>query len=187
LIFSALGGYQIHLDNQVAEIDNYILLYLTPKLRTVVEYLSAKEELSDLTGMISEEILGYHLYWRTIRYSKFLGIWLSLGVVGRTGLAVISTTGLFFAYIYYEYFYNPTPPSFNFWVTAFAVSIGLSIIWMIISGIIVRFKYSTATQKYLKKYPQKNDYIHNDIQENNTTAVSIKKNAKKLKPTTKKK
>ena len=27
LIFSTLGGYQIHLDNQVAEIDNYILLY----------------------------------------------------------------------------------------------------------------------------------------------------------------
>ena len=40
LIFCMLGGYQLHLGNQIAEIDNYILLYLTPKLKTILNYIS---------------------------------------------------------------------------------------------------------------------------------------------------
>lgn len=187
LIFSALGGYQIHLGNQVAEIDNYILLYLTPKVRNVIVYLTIKDENKELVQAISEEILGYHLYWRTIRYNRFLGIWFSLGVIGQTGLAVISTTGLFFVYIYYEYFYNPHPPMPNFWTIAFATSIGLSIVWMVISSVIVRFKYSTATQKYLIQYPQKTDYLHDYIQENSIKEMRPKPLPEKKKTITKKK
>mgnify|MGYP006954414883 CR=1 FL=1 len=185
LIFSALGGYQLHLDNQVAEIDNYILLYLSPRIRKIVDILSTEDGKTDLAAAISEEVFGYHLYWRTIRYNRFLGIWLSLGVIGRTGLAVLSTTALLSAYVYYEYFFNPRPPAINFWIVLFAVFIGLSVIWMLISGIIIRFKYSTATQKYLVRYPQKNDYLHDYVQENSLVEMRVKTPPKSSKPSKK--
>lgn len=182
LVFATLGGYQIHLDNQVAEIDNYILLYLTPKVRTLVNLVSINDEKEELINAIADEVLGYHLYWRTIRYSRFLGIWLSLGVLGRTGLAVLSTIGLYAAYFYYEYIYNPQPPKLNIVLVGFAVAIGMSIIWMLISSIIVRFKYSTATNKYLAENPKLSDYLHDSIQEN-SIKMPIRSSSNKKKKT----
>lgn len=187
LVFATLGGYQIHLDNQVAEIDNYILLYLTPKVRAIVNLLSVNDEKEDLINSIADEILGYHLYWRTIRYNRFLGIWLSLGVLGRTGLAVLSTIGLYTAYFYYEYFYNPKPPQNSIVLFGFLGGIGLSIVWMLISSVIVRFKYSTATNKYLEQNPRQSDYLHDDIQENSIVKSPLKNASPKKKSRTKQK
>ena len=183
LIFCTLGGYQLHLGNQIAEIDNYILLYLIPKLRTVIRHISIEDKNIELAQSIGDEVLGYHLYWRTIRYNKLLGIWLSLGVVGLVGLAILSATGLFVAYIYYEYFFNPHPPELNFWVRSFEITVGLAIIWMMTSSVIVRFKYSTATQKYLRQNPQVRDYIHD---EDNGIKKVPPKSSRKKKPSSKK-
>lgn len=172
LVFATLGGYQIHLDNQVAEIDNYILLHLSPKVRALVNFLSIGDEKEEFINAIAAEILGYHLYWRTIRYNRFLGIWLSLGVLGRTGLAVLSTIGLYAAYFYYEYFYNPNPPKWSIVLVGFSVAIGASIVWMLISSVIVRFKYSTATNNYLAQNPDQSDYLHGGMYENGITKKS---------------
>jgi hypothetical protein len=165
LIFCTLGGYQLHLDNQIAEIDNYILLHLTPRVRTIIKHLSASDQNVDLIKAAGDEIFGYHLYWRTIRYNRILGIWLSVGVIGRTGLAVISATGLLAAYIYYEYFFNPNPPKLYFGIILLLTLIVFAIIWMLTSATIIRFRYSTATQKYLEQNPNIFDYLHDKAQE----------------------
>jgi hypothetical protein len=165
LIFCTLGGYQLHLDNQIAEIDNYILLHLTPRVKTIIKHLSAEDRNMDFIQAVADEILGYHLYWRTIRYNRVLGIWLSLGVIGRTGLAIISATALLIAYIYYEYFFNPTPATFHFGIFLVITIVAFAIIWMLTSATIVRFRYSTATQKYLEQNPNTFDYLHDKAPE----------------------
>jgi hypothetical protein len=138
LIFCALGWYQIELDDKVAELDNYILENLAPKLKAVFRTLNTQDE------TLRDAILGWHLYWRINRYGSTSGIWLSLGVVGRTAVTVLGATFLMATYVYNEHFVLGIG-----WNVLRALLVGIvsfCVIWILISGYLVRNKYIRATK-----------------------------------------
>lgn len=148
LVFCSLGWYQLDLDDKVADMDNYVLGTLKPNLEKALEnFISNTDEL--------ENILGWHFYWRADRYKSKGGLWLSLGVLGRTGVPVIGSGVLLGSYVYYEHFVQAIPWSFIRVLLVGIVAFG--IIWMIVSGLLVRNKLTKVTQLHKSKIhsPQK--------------------------------
>lgn len=142
LVFCALGWYQLDLDDKVADMDNYVLGTLKPNLEKALEnFISNVDEL--------ENILGWHYYWRADRYKSKGGLWLSLGVLGRTGVPVIGAGVLLGSYIYYEHFVQAIPWSFIRVLLVGIVAFG--IIWMIVAGVLVRNKLTRVTRLYQSK------------------------------------
>lgn len=87
ILFCALGWYQLDLDDRKADIDNYILQNLTPRLVELLPKVNSTVKLFE-----------WQLYWRNNRYSGIRGFWLGLGVIGRTGVAIISAFTLLIYY-----------------------------------------------------------------------------------------
>ena len=142
LVFCALGWYQLDLDDRVANLENYILLILAPKLRNALSSISPKDQ-----QQFIESILSWHLYWRTIRYNSIAGIWLSLGSVGKTGVAVLGATSLLGAYIYFEHIVLGVQWTLPRIGLAGIVLFG--VIWMVVTGTLIRRKFANATQASL--------------------------------------
>ena len=90
--------------------------------------------------------MDWHLYWRMNRYRSVSGIWLSLGVIGRAGVAVLGASALLGAYIYFEHAVLQTP-----WYLSrilLVAIVAFAIIWMLISGTLVRNKLAHGTEAY---------------------------------------
>lgn len=140
LVFCSLGWYQLDLDDKVADLDNYVLLELTPRLRAVLSLISGK------SNDLSEHVLGWHIYWRSDRYKSWGGRWLSLGVVGRTGVPVIGASALLGSYIYNEHIILGT--SWNLLSGMVVAFVGFAIAWIVISGLLVTNKFRKAADTY---------------------------------------
>jgi len=146
LVFCALGWYQLDLDDKVADMDNYVLGTLKPNLEKALEnFISDTDDLKN--------ILGWHYYWRADRYKSKGGLWLSLGVLGRTGVPVIGAGVLLGSYVYYEHIIQTIPWSFIRVLLVGIVAFG--IIWMIIAGLLVRNKLTNITRQHQEKLNQR--------------------------------
>lgn len=139
LVFCALGWYQIELDDKFAELDNYLLLVLKPNLQRALEGCYSKKANVD-------KILDWHLYWRRNRYRSIGGIWLSLGVIGRAGVSVLGASALLGSYIYFEHVAAGAP--WHFSRILLVGLVGSAIIWMLISGTMVRNKLANGIRAY---------------------------------------
>lgn len=140
LVFCSLGWYQLDLDDKVADLDNYVLLELAPRIKHAFKNLGGKND------DIADNILGWHIYWRTDRYNSAGGRWLSLGVVGRTGVPVIGASALLGSYIYYEHIILGA--SWSILQILGAVFVAFAIIWIIVSGLLVTSKFRRALNVY---------------------------------------
>jgi hypothetical protein len=140
ILFCALGWYQLDLDDRKADIDNYILQILTPKLEALISGISPK----NFDEIPVNKLFEWQLYWRTNRYGSTRGFWLGLGVVGRTGVTIISAILLLLYYIYTAHIITASPWSL---ISIILVSITcFGVIWMIITALFLRNKYAKATK-----------------------------------------
>ena len=143
ILFCALGWYQLDLDDRKANIDNYILQELTPKLEALLSEISVRNSNQAATNNLFE----WQLYWRANRYGSFGGFWLGLGVIGRTGIAIISAFTLLLYYIYTAHILSS-----SLWspISIILVSItSFGVIWMVITTLILRNKFAHATKTAL--------------------------------------
>jgi hypothetical protein len=143
VLFCALGWYQLDLDDRKAEIDNYILQELTPRLEAILPKRNSPKR----KGAVSHRIFDWQLHWRTKRYGNFSGFWLGLGVVGRTGVAIFSAFGLLSYYIYSAHFLSSSQWTFTSVILTMISSFG--VLWMVITTAIIRNKFASVTKKFL--------------------------------------
>lgn len=147
ILFCAMGWYQLDLDDRKADIDNYLLHKLTPKIETLLSTLPTLDGLETEANYIFE----WQLYWRTKRYGNFAGFWLGFGVVGRTGVTILSAFSLLLYYIYTAHVLSPSSWSSISVILTLIVSFG--VIWMVVTTIIIRNKLASVTRAVLTSGP----------------------------------
>jgi len=139
ILFSALGWYQLDLDDRKADIDNYILQKLTPKIEALLSEIHFKKE-----NIESLKIFEWQSYWRLSRYNNFKGFWLGFGVIGRTGVSILSAFTLLIYYVYSAHISSSLP--WTVFSTILTIATGFGVLWMIITTFILRNKFSKTTK-----------------------------------------
>ena len=131
-IFCALGLHQVELENGVVEIGNYLQFSLS---------LNIKKTLNSKSIPVFE----WESKWRANRQNKFAESWLGLSVLSKFGIPPISALILLINYFYIEHVLSA-----HSWqiFEVFAITIVLAcIVWIIISGILLKGKYENIATK----------------------------------------